>query len=339
MIRALSRILLGTIALAGMSQGVQAADLIKIKVTTPTASSIFIPLYDAQKNGLFAKEGLDVEAISTNGDGPDVDALIAGSAQFTISTPNRLFMAADQGKKLLAVASMANRMNIDCVMNKAVADKLGITDATPLDDRLRLMKGQTVAGTRPGAFTYLLLQAYAKRAGLVPQQDFKLIGVGGPSSMLPALENGQIAVGCTGSPFPEFAVERGKGIIFADNSSGTDPNFNDFLFEMVYVLPDYAKANPQVVRGFLRALFISVGHFLDEPPNDLVAEVRTFFPGAPDPVLMQIIDKTKASFNRSGTITPASVDKAGTFLVSTGAVRRTQPFADVASNEYLPKLP
>jgi NitT/TauT family transport system substrate-binding protein len=224
-------------------------------------------------------------------------------------------------------------------MNKAVADKLGITDATPLDDRLRLMKGQTVAGTRPGAFTYLLLQAYAKRAGLVPQQDFKLIGVGGPSSMLPALENGQIAVGCTGSPFPEFAVARGKGIIFADNSSGTDPNLNDFLFEMVYVLPDYAKANPQVVRGFLKALFISVGNFLDESPNDLLAEVRAFYPGAADPVLIQIIDKTKVSFNRSGTISLASVDKAGAFLVSTGAVKHTQPFADVATNAYLPKCP
>ncbi len=337
MTRALSRILLGTIVLAWVSQGVQAADLIKIKVTTPTASSIFIPLYDAQKNGLFAKEGLDVEAISTNGDGPDVDALIAGSAQFTISTPNRLFMAADQGKKLLAVGSMANRMNIDCVMNKAVADKLGITDATPLDDRLRLMKGQTVAGTRPGAFTYLLLQAYAKRAGLVPQQDFKLIGVGGPSSMLPALENGQIAIGCTGSPFPELAVSRGKGIIFTNNSSGTDPNFTDFLYEMVYVMPDYAKAHPQIVRGFLKALFASVDHFLAEPDSQSLPAVRALYSGVPDPVLLQIIDKTKASLNKTGFITKTSVEKAGNFLVTTGGVKRAAPFDEVADNQYLPK--
>ncbi len=337
MIKGLSRILLGTVLLAGLSQGGQAADLIKIKVTTPTTSSVFIPLYDAQKNGLFAKEGLDVQAISTNGDGPDVDALIAGSAQFTISTPNRLFMAADQGKKLLSVGSMANRMNIDCVMNKDVADKLGITEATPLDEKLKKLKGLTIAGTRPGAFTYLLLQAYAKRVGLVPQQDFKLIGVGGPSSMLPALENGQIAVGCTGSPFPEFAVARGKGIIFTNNSSGTDPAFNDFLYEMIYVLPNYAKANPQIVRGFLKALFISVATFLDEPPSQLLPEVRAFYPGAADPVLLTIIDKTKASFNRGGVMSEGSVERAGTFLVSTGAVKHTQPFADVATNEYLPK--
>jgi ABC-type nitrate/sulfonate/bicarbonate transport system substrate-binding protein len=58
--------------------GAQAQTLTKLQVTTPTTSLVFFPLYDAQKSGLFAKEGLDVQAISTNGDGPDVDALIAG---------------------------------------------------------------------------------------------------------------------------------------------------------------------------------------------------------------------------------------------------------------------
>jgi ABC-type nitrate/sulfonate/bicarbonate transport system substrate-binding protein len=313
------------------------ADLIPIKVTTPTASAVFIPLYDAQKNGDFAKVGLDVQAISTNGDGPDVDALIAGSAQFTISTPNRLFMAFERGKRLLAVASMANRMNIDCAMNKAVAERLGITPATPLDARLKLMKGLTVAGTRPGAFTYLLLQAYGKRAGLVPQKDFRLIGVGGPASMLPALENGQIAVGCTGSPFPELAVARGKGIIFADNSGGTDPDFTNFLYEMVYVLPDYAKAHPQIVRNFLKVLFASVRHFLDAKPATLLPEIRAYYPGLSDPVLLQIIAKTKESYNRSGVISAASVAKAGTFLVTSGAIKHAASFADVADNQYLPK--
>src|SRR5215813_3297973 len=134
--------------LAGASS--QAQQLEKIKITIPTISTIFYPLYYGQDKGIFAKEGLDIEVISTNGDGPDVDAVISGSAQFAISTPNRLFTAYEQGKPLKAVGMLARRMSIDCAMNKEVADKLGITTDMPLDAKLKAMKDLTVAGTRPG---------------------------------------------------------------------------------------------------------------------------------------------------------------------------------------------
>jgi NitT/TauT family transport system substrate-binding protein len=247
-------------------------------------------------------------------------------------------MAADEGKKLLAVGGLASRMNIDCAMNKKIAEGLGITDATPFDQKLKAMKGLTVAGTRPGAFTYLMLVAYGKRAGLVPQQDFKLIGVGGPSSMLPALENEQIAIGCTGSPFAELAVSRGKSIMFANNSAGMDPNFDDFLFEMVYARPDYAAANAQIVRGFLHALFTSVNAFLAAPPEELLPPARELFPGVADPLLIEIIGKTKATLNKSGFVSKESVQKAADFLLSTGAIKNAPPpYEQIVDNQYLPK--
>lgn len=49
-----------------------AQNLQKIRVTIPVPVFTFFPLYFGQENGFFAKEGLDVETISTNGDGPDV---------------------------------------------------------------------------------------------------------------------------------------------------------------------------------------------------------------------------------------------------------------------------
>src|SRR5262249_13222225 len=208
--------------LAVAGDDVRAQERQKLKITVPTISTIFYPLYYGQEHGIFAKENMEIEVISTNGDGPDVDAVISGSAQFSISTPNRLFTAYEQGKPLKAVGMLARRMAIDCAMNKQVADKLGITTATPLDTKLKALKGLTVAGTRPGAFTYVLLDIYGRRVGLAAQKDFQLIGVGGLASMLPAVENNQIAIGCTGSPFTELAVSRGKAIRFTNNARGDD---------------------------------------------------------------------------------------------------------------------
>jgi NitT/TauT family transport system substrate-binding protein len=177
-----------------------------LRVTIPVIGMNFMPLFVAADKGMFAKEGFEVEIISTSGDGPDVDALIAGSVQFTISTPNRLLTSYEQGKPLLAIMNMANRNAIDCVMNKDVAARVGITENSSLDQKLKALKGLKAAGTRPGAFTYLVLVDYAKRAGLVPQQDLQILGVGGGPSMIAALENGQIDVACNTSPTTDLMV-------------------------------------------------------------------------------------------------------------------------------------
>ena len=315
----------------------QAQERQKIKLTVPTVSTIFYPLYYGQDKGIFAKENMEIEIISTNGDGPDVDAVISGSAQFAISTPNRLFTSFEQGKPLKAIGMLARRMAIDCAMNKQVADRLGVTTAMPLDAKLKTMKGLTVAGTRPGAFTYVLLDIYGKRVGLTAQKDFQLIGVGGLASMLPALENNQIAIGCTGSPFTELAVSRQKAIRFTNNARGDDAAFDDFLFEMVYARPDYVQTNGDTARGFLRALFASVGQILDTPSADHMPMLKKLYSGVPDDVMLETFENTKRIYSRDGIVTPGSVQKAGTFMVESGAVKTPATFEQVVDNAFLAK--
>lgn len=333
------RLLAGWIAcaLALASLPASAQPLQKLRVTIPTPSIVMFPLFLGQDTGIFAKQGLDVEIVSTNGDGPDVDALIAGSVEFTVSTPNRLFTSYEQGRPLLAVMAMVTRMAIECAMNKAEADKLGITPDSPLEAKLKAMKGLTVGATRPGAFTYLLLQSYAKRAGLTPQKDVQIVGVGGTASMLPALENGQIAVGCTGSPFTELAVSRGKAIRMTSNMSGADPAFNDFLYELVYVRPDYAQKNPEVVRRFLAGLVDAVASTIDTPVAQQMDELHKRFGGVSDALLAETLTNVKAAFNRGGVISPTAVANAASFLVEVGAVKVAAPPDKVSTNEYLPK--
>ena len=325
-----------TLSAFAWSHSLHAQNLQKVRVTIPVPVFTFFPLYFGQENGFFAKEGLDVETIATNGDGPDVDALIAGSVQFTASTPNRLFMSYEQGKSLLDVMTLTNRMSIDCFMNKALADKRGLTADSPFDEKLKAMKDQTVAGTRPGAFTYLLLQAYAKRAGLTPQKDIKIIGVGGPNSMLPAVENGNVAVACIGSPTVELAVQRGKAIEFSRNLVGQDPAYNDFLFQHVYVRPDYAKQNPEVVKKFIRGLLASVNYLVDTPVENYLPALKKHYSGLSDEMLVNIFKRTRATFKRDGVTTEESYRKVASFLMDTGAITKVAPFKELVTNDYLP---
>jgi NitT/TauT family transport system substrate-binding protein len=313
-----------------------AQTLKQLRITLPVIGMNFLPLFVAADKGMFAKEGFEVEILPTSGDGPDVDALIAGSVQFTISTPNRLLTSYEQGKPLLAIMNMANRNAIDCVIHKDVAARLGISEATPLDQKLKALKGLKAAGTRPGAFTYLVLVDYAKRAGLVPQQDVQILGVGGGQGMIAALENGAIDVACNTSPTTDLMVKRGKAVMFTHNSVGKDPAYDDFLFELLYVRPDYAKANPDIVRAVCRSLLAAIADIRDTPAKDQLPLLRKRFTGVEDDMLVEILENLKPIFRRDGKVTPEALAKATKFLIESGAIKTGAPWEAIATQEYLP---
>jgi NitT/TauT family transport system substrate-binding protein len=312
----------------------QGADLTKLRVTIPVPLLSVYPLMVAQDQRFFAKEGYDVEIISTNGDGPDVDALISGSVQFTVSTPNRLMSAYENGKPLLAAMNVLNRMTLDCTLNKDSAEKAGITASMPLEQKLPRLKGLTLAGTRPGAATYLLAEYYVRLAGLEPQKDVRIVGIGGPSALVPAVENGRVDGVCGASPVPEFPIYHGRGVALTDNAGGADPVFNDMLWELLYVRPDYAKSNPETVRGVIRAMVAAIHWIHVTPPKDQLPELRERFSGIPDDLLVQLVTKMVPAFKEGGTITQAEVDKAAAFLLKTGDIKTAPPWTAIATNDY-----
>src|SRR5665213_3569650 len=105
----ISAIVCALVTCLAAAPGASAAD-IDLRTTIPANALFFLPLFVATDAGYFHDVGINMETVTTQGDGPDIDALIAGSVQFTISTPNRLFTAYQQGKPLLGVMEIMDRM-------------------------------------------------------------------------------------------------------------------------------------------------------------------------------------------------------------------------------------
>ena len=308
----------------------------KLRMTIPVPALVFYPIYVAQDKGYFANEGIEMEVISTQGDGPDVDALIAGSVQFTASTPNRLLNAYEQGKPLKAVMSISNKMGIHCFMNKELAEKAGIKDGMALDEKFKRLKGMTVGGTRPGSFSYVIAIDYAKRGKLVPQTDMKIIGIGGGPQMLAAVENKQVDAGCFASPLVELAVSRGKSVWFVNNSQNEDKAFSEFLFELVYVRPDYAKDNPEMVRKVLRALVKGNEWIMNATPEQHLEVLKKRFEAVDTKVLLDSVGNVRSAIIPSGCITPRAVQAAVEFMQRVEQLKNDVPFNSVADNSFLP---
>src|SRR5712692_3146441 len=161
----------------------------KVKMTIPVVAHSMTPVYIAQNKGFFTDEKLDLDITSTGGGGPDIRALIACDVEFSFTTGDNVILAQQEGKKLLMVASGLNKLFINWAMNKETAKAKGITEATPLAEKLKALKGLTVGFTNPGALTAHLAGFVTRKAGYTPQEDVKTVAVGAGPTWLAALEN------------------------------------------------------------------------------------------------------------------------------------------------------
>ncbi len=326
--------------LAGMIAAPVAAlgqEIKSLRITIPVTSFTFYPVFVAQDKGFFKKHGLDFEIVVTQGDGPDVDALLAGSVEFTATPPHRLFVAYEQGRKLIGIANLMNKNGINCFMNKKTAERLNITEKTPLDEKIKKLKGLTIGATRAGAFTFQLATHYVKKGGYVPQKDVQVIAAGGGPGMLAAVEQGRVDIGCISSPTPELAISRGTAISWVNNTIGEDPEFKEFLMEVLYVRPEYAEKNPDAVRRVVAAMVDAMKFIVEGPDAEHLPVLQKRFGGVPDNVLLASLKNTRAAIEPSGRISKQSVEAHAQFLKQAGLLQKDIPWDALVTNEYLPK--
>ena len=138
------------------------------------------------------------------------NAVLAGSADFTIGTGPVFLRAAAQGQRFLAIANLVDRPMVELVLRKDVAEAAGITDKTPLADRAKALKGKTIGIQGVGSIVHAWQRYVANRGGLDVENDVRIAPMD-PPAMLPALENKAIDGYATSMPFTTQAVVKGSG--------------------------------------------------------------------------------------------------------------------------------
>src|SRR5262249_12031931 len=131
-------------AAAALGPPIAAGHEIHILMALPGATLTFSAPFIAEDAGFYKKEGLKVSHRTIVGVGA-VNAVIAGSADFTIGTGPVFLRAAAQGQRLLAIANLIDKPLVELVLRKDVAQAAGINDKMTLADRAKLLTGKTIA--------------------------------------------------------------------------------------------------------------------------------------------------------------------------------------------------
>lgn len=287
---------------ASMVAGVAAAQELKpVKVTQAVASFAFLPIDYAKAAGYFAEEGLDVQQIATRGGGPDLTALISGDVEFNAAAGTYQIGAIEAGRELVNVYNFYDRNLIGLVISKDAAERSGISSDAPLEERLQALKGLKIGMTRPGSLTDKQVR-HLMRIGGLSEEDVEVVAIGGPPNLIAALERGQIDGFAISVPHYQVAAERGGAVIWVDNAKGDDPSIDPFMMESLLTTKEYAAANPDVVRGMVRALERAVEDLATRPAEEIRAVVQETYSKVEPEVMLLGINAIKPALNEGGEV-------------------------------------
>lgn len=328
---------LGAFFLVAFACGAEAQAPRKVKLTIPVVALSMTPVYLAQAKGFFAEEGLDVDVTSTGGGGPDIRALIAGEVDFSFTTGDNVILAAQEGKPLFMVMSALNRLFINWAMHKEAAKAKGITESTPLPEKLKALNGLTVGVTNPAALTAHLAHFVIRKAGYVPQQEVKVIPIGAGPTWLAALENRKVDLALTAPPVPETAVRRGYAVMFINNAKGEDPSISEFLMENLIARPDTVKKEPDLVGRMVRALLKANKWALSSTPEQVAEALKSTFAKTDPATHLEGVKAVLPTLSRDGRTTEKSVQATQDVLEVAGLLKKRVGYAQIVTNEFVPK--
>lgn len=255
----------------------------EVTIAIPALTLTFTAHFVAEDAGFFKLEGLKVTTRNLAGVASP-NAVLAGSADFTMGTGPVFLRAAAQGQKFLAIANLVDRPMVELVLRKDVAEAAGITDKTPTAERAKALKGKTIAIQGVGSIIHAWQRYVANLGGLDVENDVRIAPMD-PPAMLPALENKAVDGYATSMPFTTQAVVKGSAIMLV--SAVTDaPELLPFAYGLIYTRPETCQTKRELCVRMARA-YAAAAKMIQERPDDVFEILKRRF-ARMDPQLLAL---------------------------------------------------
>jgi NitT/TauT family transport system substrate-binding protein len=206
-----------------------------INVAVPAVSLLQAPLFVAIDAGAFKKYGMDVRYVLTGA--RTIQALVGGSVQFAQGVSSRTVPSAVLG-------------GADAILIANFVDKLLFTmHSAPEINSMQDLKGKVVGVSGIGGSTDFASRLALREAGLVPDKDVAIRGVGGVAETVVAMKAKIIHAGTLSPPSSFVAQKAGFKILFDMSTLGVD-----YVSSGLGVKKASIASNREQVKQFLMAM-------------------------------------------------------------------------------------
>ena len=202
-----------------------------------------LPVVLAMREGLFAAENIKIEIVDFRGGAPAVQALASDSVEGCICAGDHAVRLRARGQGGLVLTALTENHGYGLVA----------LTSSPVTD-IKSLKGKKIGITSAGSLTDNTIRYFLIEAGLNPDRDVEITGIGTGGPMRAALETGAVAAGMLTTPDVQAAVaDVAKFKLVQDYRSLRYPALG------IVVLERWVRANETVARGFARAVIKAEG--------------------------------------------------------------------------------
>ena len=265
-----------------------------------------LPIYLAQRYGIFENEGFDFKPITTK-TSTAIAALVSGDLDY-ITAFNSGLSAAVGGAPLVAMYVATDKPLLYLISRPDIKDA-------------KALRGGIIGHGGTRGSHYFATVEMLRHLGLDPEKDVKLISTIDVTQGITALFSGAVAAVTLSPPYDAMAVRKG----FVRLVSGPDflPRYveNGLVTRRVKL-----RDNPNQVRRMLRALVRGLRYAVDHP-NDAVGLIQKDWN----------LDRETSQLAYDATITAYNVKGEASDEIVNAAIKRAQQDAKIAQLTFAPK--
>ncbi len=303
-------------------------------LTVPSVGFNFLANIVAEDAHLWEKQGLDVKVLNIAGVGA-LNAVIANSADFSMSSGTSITRAYARGQKLVALASVVDQSEQDVVVRKDIADAAHFDPNAPLATRAQILKGRTIAISAVGAIPDLVLRVVAKAGGVMPDQ--MVIPAMQPPEFMAAFARHAIDGFANSPPYIQQVVLDGTGVILSDSAKGEPTEYSPFSSALLLARADFCAPHRSICEKMVRGI-VEATRMIRNQPTETLAIMKARFGTYDDKVLAAAYEMMKATTPDPAVTTAKELENADLINIAAGFMKPGDKLADynaLLDNEFV----
>jgi ABC-type nitrate/sulfonate/bicarbonate transport system substrate-binding protein len=274
----------------------------KATIALPAPVVLFMSVFVAE-DYFWPKEGLDIKIIYLPGVA-SMNAVIAGSAEFSLSSGGSLTRAAAHGQRLLAIANLNQRSGQFITIRKDLAEAAHFNPAAPFAERAKILKGKIIATGGLGSAADAVIRVALNAAGFDSEKDATIAPMQ-PPDILAAFARHSIDAFSLGPPFAQQVVHDGQGVIVLDGTADDPPGYSPMASSIVVTRPDICVQRKALCEKMGHSL-VEASQFIHDHLPESVAVLKKRFATLDEAVLTSA---AQAVIKMTGT--PPALSDAG----------------------------
>jgi len=211
----------------GSSGDAGSQDLGKATIVLGGKVITWAPAYVAVCEGYFKDHGLDVDVtVSPQGTTSAIAGLVSGDALAALTGAPPAVAPIREGAPVQMLFNANLGYSVQVVGSEKMLAAKHITKESSLEDRVKALKGETVAILNPGDSIDQLLRFVLPKYGLNPDKDIRMLALNNYSNMFAAMKIDKIGVLAGSPPNGNQAESQGIGqILFSGDEFAELKNY------------------------------------------------------------------------------------------------------------------